>query len=118
MLKILASLAIAAVLTAPAVAQMPDFTNLDINGMNDDFNRSQNGQMDAMTAAMIQENLTNPYAQRVIASGACGSGTPEQLAYIYGATGGCSQQGFDRFNGDTENIITRENQFNDALYPD
>lgn len=111
----LALFASPALVASPALAQMADLTGMDLNAVNDAWNRGQDEEMDQLTGTIVARNIMDPQVQAVIASGACGTGSAEQLAYVYAATGGCTQGGYETFNGVTEDIIQRDRQFYGAL---
>lgn len=109
-LTLLATVAIALCAVPAAQAQgMPDFTRMNLNGVNSNFNARLNGAMAQRQQQIVQDNLNNPQAMAAYRAGACGPGlTPQQFAYKYAATGGCTPQGYANYNNTTRQIAAND----------
>ena len=102
--------ALGAALAPAAQAQgMPDFTRMDLSRMNNNFNNQMNAQMAQRQQQIVQSNLNNPQVMAAYRAGVCGPGlTPQQFAYKYAATGGCTPQGYANYNRTTQQITAND----------
>ena len=85
---------------AASAASAQDFTRMDFNKLNNDFNIRMNGNIAASENSIVSRNLNDPRVQAMyrqhLAQG--GRSTPQQFAYRYAATGGFTPQGIAYFN--------------------
>lgn len=103
----LAALAAVLALTGVTAAKAQDFQAMIA---------SQQAAQNAYLNNMLQQNMRNP---QVIAAWktACGRGlTLEQFAYKYAATGGCSAQGYQNYNNQTNQLGAQGRAQADAYY--
>ena len=110
MIRTLAAAAlIAASALAGAPAQAQNFLGMDLNRMNDDFNRRQNEQIVNRQYQIQQSVLNNPQAMAAYRAGVCGPGlTPQQFAYKYAALGGCTPQGYGNYMATSNGIAQQQ----------
>ena len=105
---IAAAIAFAALSAAPA-AHAQNFLNTNLTAMNNQFNQRMNAQMAQQRNAIVQRNLTDPRVMAAYRAGVCGYGlTPQQFAYKYAATGGCTAQGYANYNNTSRAIAANE----------
>ena len=92
----------AATLTTPGQAQ--DLTAMYNNyvGQQDQYFRQLQGQM-------VQQNLSDPRVIAAYQAGACGYGlSPQQFAYKWAATGGCTVQGMQNYMNTSNQIAAQQ----------
>jgi hypothetical protein len=85
--------------------------------MNQAWAQNQNATMQAQAQRMVWEILNNPQAMAGYQRGICGPGlTPEQYAYKYGATRGCTREGYEAYNRTSNEIARNEQASRDSYY--
>lgn len=74
---------------------MGDFTGMDLNAMNNQWNAAQNAQMQPMLNSIVHQNMNNPQVQQAYHQHRMQGGqmSLEQFAYGWAATAGYSQAG-------------------------
>ena len=107
----------AVALSLCGAAQAQNFLNMDVSRMNQAWAQNQNMQMAQQQQRMLQSILGNPQIMAGHRAGICGPGlTPEQFAYKYAATGGCTAQGYAAYNGVTNQIGNAERAARDGYH--
>ena len=100
---------LAAAVPAARAQGLPDFTRMNLNQMNNNFNAQLNNQMAQRQQQMVQSNLNNPQVMAAYRAGVCGPGlTPQQFALKWAATGGCTPQGYANYNRTTQQITAND----------
>jgi len=114
----LRTLIAATVIAAAAnVTNAQDFTQLDISGMNANWNNTFNSAIDYAHGNIIETNMNDPpdigmYQQQMQTDQFYG--TLADFAYKYAATGGMSPYGYQRYH----NVQVNEHNFNTAIMQD
>ena len=87
-----------------SIAKAQDYT-----AINNAWAAQQNAQMDAVRNGITASNLNNPELMALNRAGVCGYGlTPQQFAEKWAATGGCTPEGYRRYNDTTADIANRD----------
>lgn len=103
-----AAWAAAALALAPAAARA-QFANMDINALNAQMNARMNQQMAQQQNSIVASVLNNPQAMALYPT--CGRGlTPQQFAYKYAATGGCTAAGYRAYMNQSQQMAGRQQQ--------
>ncbi len=106
--RLAAALAAALLALAPAAAQA-QFANMDINALNAQMNARMNQQMNQQQNSITANVLNNPQAMALYPT--CGRGlTPQQFAYKYAATGGCTAAGYRAYMNQSQQIAGQQQQ--------
>ncbi|HEY4254668.1 MAG TPA: hypothetical protein VGM87_25925 [Roseomonas sp.] len=112
-----AVIAAAVTLSGSWAAQAQNFLGMDIGRMNQTWAQGQNAQMADQNQQMIQAGLSDPQVMAGYRAGICGPGlTPVQYVQKYMATGGCSPQGYARYDQTTNEIGRAEGVARDGYY--
>ena len=99
-------------LSGSAFAQYGDFTNMDITGMYNNQVNQNNAQYQQMTNGIVQQNMHNPQVQNMYRQyqQQGGQASFEQFCYMYGATGGFTQQGINQYHQVQQGINAQQQQ--------
>lgn len=112
-----AIIATAITLSGSWAAQAQNFLGMDLSRMNQAWAAGQNAQMGGQLQSAMQAVFNDPRAVAAYRAGLCGHGlTPEQFAYKYMATGGCTPEGYARYNRTTTEIGRNEGVARDGYY--
>lgn len=87
------------VLVGASTAHAQDWTNVDVNAMNNDWNARQNEVMNNQLSQMIWANMNDPQVQAVYiqqVNAGLFYGSIEEFAYKWIVTGGMSAEGYGR----------------------
>jgi hypothetical protein len=99
----------AALAAAPAAhAQgLPDFTRMNLNQMNQNFNNGLNAQMMQRQQQIVGQNMNDPRVIAAYRQNPRGMSFP-QFAYMYGATAGFTPQGMANYNNTSNQIAAND----------
>ena len=107
--KLYAAAASALCLAAGLPARAQNFLGADFNRMNNDLTAQMNARMAQQQQQIVQNNLNDPQVMAAYRAGVCGPGlTPQQFAYKYAATGGCTAQGYANYNNTSRQIANSD----------
>lgn len=87
------------ILVAASSAHAQDWTNIDVNALNNAWNDDQNAAMNSQLNQMIWANANDPYVQSVYVQQVNAGlfyGSIEEFAYKWIVTGGMSAEGYGR----------------------
>lgn len=82
-----------------------DFTNMDLNALNNQFNAHQNGQMGGQLQSLMQQNMADPRVQQAYRQHQSQGGMMSFEQFVHGwiATGGYTPEGMRHYR-ETEQI--------------
>ncbi|GJD53094.1 hypothetical protein OPKNFCMD_5865 [Methylobacterium crusticola] len=96
-------------LAVTMVVGIPQVRAQDLTAWYNNQVAQQNAYFNQMQAGMVQSNLNNPQVMAAYRAGACGPGlSPQQFAYKWAATGGCTVQGMQAYMNNRDQNAARD----------